>query len=240
MDYLRFMGFCGVFWGNSIDACASVGTPPEYFSMPFHCNQESQIEYREYTALVNGIPIHFVEQKYGNGIIRWRRTWSIGKVAFFKTVDNPESAPRKMRSIEYYALNNNPEKLREALGKCKDPSHFIGRHPNLLVQVREKFGSNGEDCQEIIDLLVDFGYPDGERIEYLALNKDVEGLREALGRCRNPDRFIDRHPDLLLQFKERYDEIWTGKSNDADYLEIIGLLVDFGYPNDEYYPLLLV
>jgi hypothetical protein len=142
-----------------------------------------------------------------------------------------------MRSIEYYALNNNPEKLREALEKCKDPDHFIERHSNLLVQVRKKFGSNGEDCQEVIDLLVHFGYPDVERIEDLALNRDVEGLREALGKCRNSDILIEQKPDLLLQLKEKYDEIWTGESNDAAYLGVIDLLVKLGYLNEEYYPI---
>jgi hypothetical protein len=61
-------------------------------------------------------------------------------------------------------------------------------------------------------------------------NKGPEKLEKALKKCRDPDMFIDCHPDLLLQFMAEYGHL---DGIDEDYRKIINLLVEFGYREEE-------
>ncbi|MDR2372346.1 MAG: hypothetical protein LBD60_04325 [Puniceicoccales bacterium] len=66
-------------------------------------------------------------------------------------------------------------------------------------------------------------------IRYYTFNKNPEKLEEALKKCHDPEWFIDFHPNLLLQF------IADNRHSDKDeaYLEVIRLLVNFGYRLEE-------
>jgi hypothetical protein len=67
-------------------------------------------------------------------------------------------------------------------------------------------------------------------VRYFTFGKDPEGLQKALKKCRDPDRFIDYHPDLLLQFMAKYGH---SCKDDEDYWKVIDLLVKFGYCLEE-------
>jgi hypothetical protein len=126
-----------------------------------------------------------VEQKYvfGDivGILRWETDFMPGnsQVAFFTSKNSQVaslgqdlSGRETRRGIRYFTLTKNPERLEEALKKCRDPDAFIACRPELLMRFMAKYGRFGEgdegdeDYLKVINLLVKFGYRLGECFFY--------------------------------------------------------------------------